>query len=249
MAPVAAGRYGRLPTFLRFLSTLPDPDGVVRALRDGPLRPFGAASVMLLMGTSDGVLVAIGTVGVTDEIRERYSVVPTSLDIPLTNAYRDEAVTTTDLFTMTDLFPVLEIDGEAWQELKEMNGQAICAAIMSGGRSIGVLSFVIDPAKSLEPVDAHIVESIRHALGMWMSRPEIVVRAEQRRLSTAPYALTERQREIVGLIDAGLTNMEIGERLGYSTSLVKQEIQRMMRGLRVESRADLVERVRALEML
>lgn len=250
MTPISKGRYGRLPTFLRFLSTVPDPQSLVRALQEGPLRPFGASGTLLFVRTSDDVIMQLGALEVHDEILDRYSMVPLTLDMPLTNACREGRSVVAPLTDLADSFPALAMDRHVWEELDAHGGPAYCAAIMSEGASIGLFSFLVDDEKALEPVDLHVIEALRYALGMWLSRPEITLRvADQRHFGSSPFTLSPRQREIILLIEAGLTNSEIGERLGYSTSLVKQEVQRLMRGMRVEGRIELVERLRALDML
>lgn len=245
------GRYGRLPTFLRYLSTVPDPASLVQALQDGPLRPFGARGTMIFARTPDHALTSLATTAdVDDEVRDRYGLVPLSLDIPLANTCREGTIGRFALPSLADAFPALAVDRQMWAELGSVTEVAYCAAIMSAGQSIGLFTFAVDPGKALQPVDLEILDALRYALGMWLSRPEVALRAaDQRHIGSAPFVLSLRQRDIITLIDAGLTNAEIGDRLGYSTSLVKQEVQRMMRGLRVDGRLELVERIRALDML
>lgn len=244
-------RYRRLPTFLRYLSTVPDPTHLVQALQDGPLRPFGAQGTLLFARTSDDALVSLAAAAdVLDEVRDRYSLLPLSLDIPVTHACRQGNIGTFALPTLAETFPAMAVDRHVWEELRSIGEIGYCAAIMSADESVGAFSFIVDPAKALEPVDLEVIEALRYALGMWLSRPEMTLRvADQRHFGSAPFVLSLRQRDIVALIDEGLTNAEIGNRLGYSTSLVKQEVQRMMRGLRVDGRLELVDRVRALDML
>lgn len=243
--------FGRLPAFLRYLSTVPGPTHLVQALQDGPLRPFSARGTMLFARTSDDALIALAAAAdLLDEVRDRYSMVPLSMDIPITNTFREGSIGIFSVASLADTFPALAIDRHVWDELGSIGELAYCAAITAAGRSIGLFSFVVDPARALEPVDLEIIDALRHALGLWLSRPELALRvADQRHFGSAPFVLSVRQRDVVALIDAGLTNAEIGDRLGYSTSLVKQEVQRMMRGLRVDRRLALVERVRALDML
>lgn len=251
MARETNARYRRLPAFLRYLSTVPDPDNLVQALQDGPLRPFGATGTMIFVRTSDDALMSLAAADdVLDEVRDRYGLVPMSLDIPLTNTCRAGTIESVELQSLADTFPALAVDRHMWTEMSSIGQTSYCAAIKSAEESIGLFSCVVNPERALESVDLEVIEALRYALGMWLSRPEVALRiADRRHFGSAPYVLSLRQRDIVTLIDAGLTNAEIGDRLGYSTSLVKQEVQRMMRGLRVDGRVELVERVRALDML
>jgi len=51
--------------------------------------------------------------------------------------------------------------------------------------------------------------------------------------------LTPRQREIIALVAEGLSNQEIGERLGISEGTVKQHLQRIFERLGVRNRTAL----------
>lgn len=251
MALAVRGRHGRLPAFLRYLSTVPEPVSLVQALQDGPLRPFGARGSLLFARTSeDALLCMAAATDVIDVVRDRYSLVPLSLDIPIANTCRAGTIDTFTLPTLADAFPALAVDRHVWDSLSSVGETVYCAAIKSSGESVGLLSFIVDAERAHETVDLETIEALRYALGMWLSRPDVAQRvADERHIGSAPFVLSLRQRDIVNLIDAGLTNAEIGDRLGYSTSLVKQEVQRMMRGLRVDGRLELVERIRALDML
>lgn len=53
------------------------------------------------------------------------------------------------------------------------------------------------------------------------------------------HALTEREREIVGLVASGLTNREIGQRLGLSVRTVETHRANVMRKLQLRTTAEL----------
>src|SRR6185295_651464 len=52
--------------------------------------------------------------------------------------------------------------------------------------------------------------------------------------------LTQREREILGLLAAGLGNKEVGRRLGITVQTVKNHVHRILEKLRVHRRRDAV---------
>jgi LuxR family maltose regulon positive regulatory protein len=66
---------------------------------------------------------------------------------------------------------------------------------------------------------------------------------------TLPEPLTERELEILGLVAAGLTNREIGDRLFISPETVKKHAGNIYDKLGVRGRTEAVSRARALNLL
>jgi DNA-binding NarL/FixJ family response regulator len=69
---------------------------------------------------------------------------------------------------------------------------------------------------------------------------EFAGRARQPDPSPRLNALTEREREVMGLVGAGLTNDEIARRLVLSPATAKTHVSRVMTKLAVRDRAQLV---------
>jgi DNA-binding NarL/FixJ family response regulator len=69
---------------------------------------------------------------------------------------------------------------------------------------------------------------------------ELVTRSKRPRPARSLDALTDREREVVGLVAAGLSNGEIAERLVVSPATAKTHVSRAMVKLRARDRAQLV---------
>ncbi len=69
---------------------------------------------------------------------------------------------------------------------------------------------------------------------------EFAARAKEPQPSGGLDELTEREREIVGLVAEGLSNQEIAERLVVSPATAKTHVSRAMNKLRARDRAQLV---------
>ena len=65
-------------------------------------------------------------------------------------------------------------------------------------------------------------------------------RPRRARASASLSVLTEREREILGLVARGLTNDDIAERLVISPATVKTHVARVMSKLGAHDRAQLV---------
>jgi two-component system, NarL family, nitrate/nitrite response regulator NarL len=92
-----------------------------------------------------------------------------------------------------------------------------------------------------------LVDTLRHAVrGEALCSPAIVgtlfrqvaALATDRRPRTAVGRLTARERQIMQLVDRGLTNREIASRLGIELSTVKNHIHNILDKLQVRRRAE-----------
>jgi len=105
--------------------------------------------------------------------------------------------------------------GAAGYVLKEIKGADLVAAV----RTVASGSSMLDPATT-----ARLMSSLRG--GDSEAPPE----------EAALSGLSPREREILGLIGAGLTNRQIGKRLYLSEKTIKNHISRLLAKLGVERR-------------
>ncbi|MCR8573797.1 response regulator [Streptomyces sp. Isolate_219] len=105
--------------------------------------------------------------------------------------------------------------GAAGYVLKEIKGADLVAAV----RTVASGSSMLDPATT-----ARLMSSLRG--GDSGAPPE----------AAALSGLSPREREILGLIGAGLTNRQIGKRLYLSEKTIKNHISRLLAKLGVERR-------------
>jgi DNA-binding CsgD family transcriptional regulator len=93
----------------------------------------------------------------------------------------------------------------------------------------------------------------------WSRQKEIVVVREVRVREDGPFALdaeklkeltiTPREHEILGLIAAGMSNREIGEKLFVSENTVKTHSSRLFEKLSVNRRTQAVQRAKELRLI
>jgi len=73
----------------------------------------------------------------------------------------------------------------------------------------------------------------------------IAALATDGRSDRVPAHLTKREREIMGLIDEGLSNKEIAKRLRIEVATVKNHVHNILEKLQVHRRGEAAARVRA----
>jgi FixJ family two-component response regulator len=97
----------------------------------------------------------------------------------------------------------------------------------------GAVEFLIKPFQ-----DAELLEAVEQAFALDRTRrhTEELMHSIQARAGT----LTERERQVMDLVTAGLTNREIAEKIFLSLVTVKLHRGQVMRKMGAESFADLV---------
>ena len=97
----------------------------------------------------------------------------------------------------------------------------------------GAVEFLTKPFE-----DSVLCDAVRHALQR--SEAALEGEAELRGLRERHASLSEREREVMALVVAGLLNKQVGSQLGISEITVKAHRGKVMRKMQAESFADLV---------
>ena len=246
-----AGSAG-LPQFLRFLANLPEPDNVARALLLGPMSLFdtGAVSITQVRGEA---LELNGTYGYTPGEVDGYWRVPLSVPTPFSRCVREAEVIVDEIEEVTTNFEVLRVDQGMWDGFMERFGvgQVISAPIVFQGMVIGAFGGITRSKRRWNSLDFALLDGISSALGLWMTHPDTPTSRTDRllRRDSGILDLSQRQQQILRLVEVGKSNTAIALALGYSVSTIKQELQRVMRNLGVSDRTDAAERARSLGLL
>jgi FixJ family two-component response regulator len=98
----------------------------------------------------------------------------------------------------------------------------------------GAVEFLTKPVE----IDV-LLEAIRHAVAR--SKAALERQTELRSLRDLHASLSEREREVMTLVVSGLLNKQVGGELGISEITVKAHRGRVMRKMRADSFADLVQ--------
>ena len=241
-----------LPQFLRFLSALPDPDSVARSLLYGPMGAFdaGAVSITRVHGET---LDLNGTAGYTRGEVDSYWRVPLTVPTPFSRCVLEAEVVIDELEDVTKNFEALRVDEGLWQGFMDRFGvgQVISAPIVLQGTVIGAFGGITRTKRTWSSLDFALLDGISSALGLWMTHPDAPSPRTDRlgQHGAGLLHVTQRQQHILRLVEVGKSNTGIALALGYSVSTIKQELQRVMRGMGVSDRAEAAARARSLGLL
>jgi DNA-binding CsgD family transcriptional regulator len=241
-----------LPQFLRFLSALPAPDNVARALLLGPLAVFDAGAVSLTRVEGEA-LELHGTSGYAPGEVDGYWRVPLSVSTPFSRCVREAEVIIDEIEEVTTNFEALQVDEGLWQGFMDRFGvgQVVSAPIILQGTVIGTFGGITRTKRVWTSLDFAMLDGISSALGLWMTHPDAPSPRTDRlgQHGAGLLHVTERQQRILRLVEVGKSNTGIALTLGYSVSTIKQELQRVMRGMGVSDRAEAAARARSLGLL
>jgi DNA-binding CsgD family transcriptional regulator len=237
--------------FLQFLATFPSPDEVTRATSHGPLAQFGCRSASLWSHANTDELVCIGGYGLEQYDFEKYARISLTVSTPLTESFITSATVILPLSEVVDQYPALTLDEEYWDEALEINGEGDVGQmpIIVNGVPIGAFSFLCDRINNWNPRSSAVLDGLAAAIGLWMSNPASKIIGAPINGLHEGLSLTPRQIEILDLVQQGKSNTYISARLGFSQSTVKQELQRVMKRLRVNDRAAAVTRANELQLI
>ena len=242
-----------LSGFLRFLSASPEGGAVAEAAVHGPLSSLDARATTIFAAQGSDLVLA-GDYGFTPEFLERFHTFSISSPFRMCQAYRQGEVIERPSGVEHEW--ISDYDRELLTaSLLSPEGEALTSTsvpIMSKGRAIGVWNVVTPADTTLDRGAFNHLDAVSAAMGMWMALREKdrSSTATVRRERLSPHArITGRQLEVLRLLGAGKTNLQISVRLGFSDSTVKKEVQQIMVYLNVHDREAAVARAREFGLL
>jgi len=201
----------------------------------------------------DNALELHGTHGYTDGEVDGYWRVPLSVPTPFSRCVLEAEVLIDEIETITSQFEALQGDESLWQGFMDRFGigQVISAPIVLQGTAIGAFGGITTRKREWSSWDFALLDGISAALGLWMTHPEsLSLRTDRFNTDDSGMLyITQRQQQILQLVEQRKSNASIAMALGYSVSTVKQELQRVMRGMHVSDRSEAAQRARSLGLL
>lgn len=141
-----------------------------------------------------------------------------------------------------DLFVGQESGAEICERL-HVARPGIRVLLISGAGQISQQAAAACGADGFVAKDSRGIEIVRAVLAV--SRGQSAFGEPQPSASTAP-ALSQREREVLGLVATGATNREIAQQLHLSPHTVKEYVSAVYRKLAVRNRAEAVQRAASL---
>ena len=200
---------------------------------------------------ASGELVSIGEYGAEEYGPERYARMSLKVHTGLSESFITSATILLPLSEVIHRYPALTLDVDFWDRVIELNGDGDLGhvPIIVNGIPIGAISFLCDRINDWDPRSSAVLDGLAAALGLWMSNPASKIIGAPINGLHEGLSLTPRQIEILELVQQGKSNTYISARLGFSQSTVKQELQRVMKRLRVNDRSAAVDRARELKLI
>ena len=239
-------------SWLQFLSTLPDPASAFAALVHGPLHHYGARAGGIWKLVDGENLERLTLYGHSADEISRHGRIPLRLDFAITRAVRSNAFRSAETQTNARDYRAAALDESMWQRVSErLNARSIGnAPIRHDGRVIGAYGFICDRYVSWTEADETALLGIGSALGLWLTHPQRVrVRPAVVDSDEPPVALTQRQEQVLLLVEQGMPTESIAESLRYSISTIKADLGHAMRVLRTDDREVAASRARSLGLL
>ena len=231
---------GRIRTFLDLLTGVPEGDTVARALAAGVLMDLRAHVTCIYRLSDDGRdLLLVGKFGGAPEQVRALEVVPLDLEWPVGRAFHRDRVLFEAIDDIRQSSPLAsplcgaDVAGSA-------GGTLAVLPLHHAGVSIGVMTTAVEV--SLRPGDivSDQLELVSSLISLWL------LAAMSRGCLREPSAdkgrrvLTDRQLQVLQLMDQGLSNGEIARVVGYSEPTVKADISALYRLMPSASRSELL---------
>ncbi|MDO9486369.1 MAG: LuxR C-terminal-related transcriptional regulator [Actinomycetota bacterium] len=253
-ATTAGGLRG-LPQMMRFMSNCPDPQSTVDALLHGPFAHLNAIACHIYRYEEPNRLVLYAGRGLEETVMARCQTAPLELRTPLSDAFFSLEIELLSFGEMLEQYEAIRIaDEPLWREYIEHHGNQmlLCAPIVMNGVAVGGYSVFLPEDYALTSIDFSVFSGIGALLGLWMthgSQAPALHRMNFQFVDERSVELTERQLCILKFIEEGRSVGWITRTLGYSPSTIRQELQRVMKNLRVTDRAAAVSKARELGLL
>lgn len=245
-------RLRAMPQFTRYASTYPGAVALLRAMRAGPLAHRGMVAGFLWLVVDGTHLMSVGNVGWRREMVERYSLIPLELDLPIVHSVQDDRIIIDRAESFGEVY-LSALDqsllGSTFENLQA--DSVLSVPVRHSGFCIGAFGFVTSTPWEDDADGRCLLDCLSHLLGLWASHPRTVTLDTLAPMSQREWSLafTPRQKQVLMLIGAGMSNTDIARELLVSSSSVKQDLQHTMRALRTNTRQDAYERATELGLL
>ena len=244
-----------LPQLMCFMANRPDAQSVVDALLHGPFAHLNASACHIYRFEEPNQLVLYGGRGLEESLMARCSMGYLDISTPLTDAFHNLEIELLALSEMLDDYPYIRMTDEVlWRPFIEdgSDQMLLCAPIVMNGVAVGAYSVFLPDDYKLTGADCSLFEGIGALIGLWMTHMtqiRVLDRMDFHFEDDQPAQLTQRQCAILVLIEEGRSIGSITRMLGYSQSTIRQELQRTMKALRVDSRIEAAAMARQLGIL
>lgn len=232
-----------LTDFLTRVGASPDAPSVAEILVTETFRPSGALASFIAEREGSDLLI-IGSHGYSEQDMEGFHVMPIGADLPVCHSVRDGVPLIGDGRESAESFSGLAEVRDRWDSQGDdiQWGSIVSVPLMWHGMAIGAYGLTCRDDFGWGPQDVTFLDAVGRVLALWL----IPGRHSEDHAGPIEVELSPRQLEIVRLICLGKTNPSIAVTLGFSESLVKQDVAKVMRLLSVRTRRALIARVQDL---
>lgn len=244
---------GGLPQFLRLLATDPTPEAVMAALVAGPMSAWGGTAARFWL-LDVGDLVHVGSSGYLSDEIDRYRILTPDLPFRVWKAVRERAIVATDADEARDT--ALEVVDRDYRTAMLERAAVECVVrspLLQDGDAIGAVAVALRNPWPTDPDAAATLRGVAAALALWASGPnsraQRVIADSRARARSIALVFSDRERDILRLVEARATTPAIAHALRVSESTVKAELQAAMRALSTNDRREAAARARALGLL
>lgn len=238
--------------FLRLLTNRPDASSLTQALVRGPLSAYDAfMATVYAPDESREALDLIGQWGFGPSL-QTYARIPLDVDFPVVRAFlTGEAIVSPVASQRRSTLADTAVRAVLADADRPPDGVTVIAMpLQYDGIVIGASAWLCTFKGPWTWNDHAYIDSTAAMVALWLR-----LRYYEAALSAAgitgarrasrPHMLTERQREVLGLIRAGKSNAAIAAALGYSISTVKNDVQALFTVFGASKRKELVRQAEA----